>query len=129
MTGRVVHFELPFDDGGRARAFYRDAFAWDVKEMPEMSYTMAISGPTTEQGMPSEPGFINGGMFARSEWPAAGPVIVVDVSSIDSALARISELGGESVVGKTAVGEMGFVAYFRDPEGNVVGLWETADQG
>ena len=25
MTGRIVHFEIPFDDGDRARAFYRDA--------------------------------------------------------------------------------------------------------
>jgi hypothetical protein len=30
------------------------------------------------------------------------------------------------VAPKTAVGDMGFAAYFTDPEGNVVGLWETA---
>jgi predicted enzyme related to lactoylglutathione lyase len=24
------------------------------------------------------------------------------------------------------VGDMGFAAYFRDTEGNVVGLWQTA---
>lgn len=33
-----------------------------------------------------------------------------------------------SDVGKEAVGEMGFVAYVHDPEGNLVGLWETAAQ-
>jgi uncharacterized protein len=27
---------------------------------------------------------------------------------------------------KMTVGDMGHAAYFRDPEGNVVGLWETA---
>ncbi|MBC3193538.1 VOC family protein [Pseudonocardia sp. C8] len=127
MGGRVVHFEIPFDDGDRARAFYRDAFGWNVQEMPEFSYTMAATGPATEQGMPSEPGFINGGMFARSEeWPAAGPVIVVDVESIDDTMARLTELGATSVVDKQPVGEMGFAAYFRDPEGNVIGLWESA---
>ena len=28
MSGRVVHFEIPFDDGDRARAFYQEAFGW-----------------------------------------------------------------------------------------------------
>jgi predicted enzyme related to lactoylglutathione lyase len=27
---------------------------------------------------------------------------------------------------KEAVGDMGFAAYMKDPDGNVVGLWETA---
>ncbi|MGH3366855.1 MAG: VOC family protein [Nocardioidaceae bacterium] len=26
MTGRIVHFEIPFDDGDRARKFYGEAF-------------------------------------------------------------------------------------------------------
>ncbi len=29
-------------------------------------------------------------------------------------------------MGKTPVGDMGFAAYFKDTEGNVIGLWETA---
>jgi hypothetical protein len=28
-------------------------------------------------------------------------------------------------VPRSAVGAMGFAAYFRDTEGNVVGLWES----
>lgn len=126
MSGRVVHFEIPFDDGDRARSFYRDAFGWDIQELPEMSYTMVASGPMAEDGTPTEPGFINGGMFQRDEWPASGPVIVVDVESIDAALDKIQTLGGAPVVPKQAVGDMGFAAYFRDPEGNVIGLWESA---
>lgn len=129
MSGRVVHFEIPFDDGDRARGFYREALGWNVAQMPEMDYTMAVCGPTTDQGMPSEPGFINGGMFRREEGPLRGPVIVVDVESIDPALKRIEELGGATVIARMPVGEMGFVAYFRDPEGNVLGLWENAAQG
>jgi predicted enzyme related to lactoylglutathione lyase len=130
MSGRVVHFEVPFDDGDRARGFYREAFGWDVQEMPEMSYTMAMSGPTTAEGMPSEPGYINGGMFQRGgDWPASGPVITIDVESIDEALQKIEKLGGATVTPKQQVGNMGFAAYFRDPEGNVMGLWENAPQG
>jgi uncharacterized protein len=125
MSGRVVHFEIPFDDGDRARSFYKEAFGWQVQEMPEMDYTLVVSGPSGEQG-PTEPGFINGGMMARAGGPSGTPVIVVDVESIDVALERIGELGGSTVTPKMPVGDMGFAAYVRDPEGNVVGLWETA---
>jgi len=125
MSGRVVHFELPFDDGDRARSFYKEAFDWQLQEMPGMDYTLVMSGPSGDQG-PTEPGFINGGMLPRSTSAASGPVIVVDVESIDVALERVGQLGGSTVVGKTPVGEMGFTAYVTDPEGNVVGLWETA---
>ncbi len=129
MTGRIVHFEIPFDDGKRARDFYRQAFGWNVQEMPEMHYTIATTGPVAESGMPAEPGFINGGMYQRSEGAPKSPVITVEVASIDDALATIQSLGGSTVHGKEAVGEMGFAAYFTDPEGNVIGLWETAHSG
>lgn len=128
MSGRVVHFEIPFDDGERARGFYREALGWNVQEMPEMGYTMVMSGPMSEEGVPTEPGYINGGMFRREEGPLQGPVVVVDVERIDPVLKRIEELGGVTVVARQPVGEMGFVAYFRDPEGNVLGLWENAGQ-
>jgi len=126
MTGRIVHFEIPFDDGDRARSFYQDAFGWNVQHIPDMDYTMVMSGPTTEQGMPSEPGYINGGMLGRELASSPAPVITVDVDSIDAALERIEKLGGSTVLAKQPVGDMGFAAYFRDPEGNVMGLWETA---
>jgi hypothetical protein len=127
MTGRVVHFEIPFDDGQRARSFYRDAFGWELQEIPEMDYTMVSSGPSGDQG-PTEPGYIGGGMLNRSGAPAPAPVIVIDVDDIDAALEKIMKLGGSTVVGRTPVADMGFSAYFTDPEGNVMGLWESARQ-
>ena len=66
MSGRVVHFEIPYDDGERARRFYREAFDWELQEMPGMDYTLVVSGPSGDRG-PTEPGYINGGMLARKE--------------------------------------------------------------
>ncbi|QCQ91883.1 VOC family protein [Rhodococcus sp. SGAir0479] len=126
MSGRVVHFEVPFDDGDRARDFYRQAFGWSATEMPELEYTGVSTGPVTDSGMPAEPGYIGGGMFQRSAESPTGPVITVDVPDIDAALEKIESLGGATVSAKQSVGEMGFAAYFRDPEGNVMGLWESA---
>jgi uncharacterized protein len=125
MAGRVVHFEIPFDDGDRARAFYADAFGWNLMHMPEMSYTMVATGPTSEQGPPSEPGFINGGMMERGT-PVSSPVITVDVDDIDATLETIEKLGGSTVTAKMAVADMGFAAYFKDSECNLMGLWQNA---
>jgi len=93
-----------------------------------MEYTLVVSGPSGERG-PSEPGFINGGMLAREESAAPGPVVVLDVESIDGALASVERAGGAIVVPKQPVGAMGFTAYVKDSEGNVIGLWETAPHG
>jgi hypothetical protein len=129
MSGRIVHFEIPFDDAGRAHAFYEQAFGWNLNHLAEMNYTMVTTGPVSEQGMPTEPGFINGGMLDRAYNAATGPIVVIDVTDLDSALAKVEELGGEIVVGRTQVADMGWSAYFRDTEGNVMGLWQSATAG
>jgi uncharacterized protein len=126
MAGSVVHFEVPFSDGERAKNFYRQAFGWQLNDIPEWKYTIVSTGPTTETGMPAEPGFIGGGMFEREPASAQSPVITIDVDSIDTALETIRSLGGEAVGEKMPVGEMGFSAYFKDTEGNIMGLWESA---
>jgi|SRR5690606_34238607 len=128
MSGRVVHFEIPFDERDRAHEFYQQVFGWSLDTMPEMGYTLVSTGPTGEQG-PTEPGYIGGGMMSRDDSPSPGPILVVDVEDIDAALANIEESGGETVLGRTEVGTMGWSAYFRDPEGNLMGLWQTAPQG
>jgi predicted enzyme related to lactoylglutathione lyase len=124
MAGRVVHFEIPYDDGDRARAFYEKAFGWQLMSLPEMGYTMVTSGPSGDQG-PTEPGFINGGMMQREE-PYTAPNVVIDVDNIEAALQAVNDAGGATVTERQAVGDMGFAAYFRDPEGNLIGIWETA---
>lgn len=121
---RVVHFEIPFDDGERAREFYQTVFGWQMMPMPEMSYTITMTGPSSDEG-PTEAGFINGGMMQRGG-DFTGPNLVIDVPNIDDALAEVDKAGGSTVVARQAVGDMGFTAYFKDTEGNLVGLWETA---
>ncbi len=125
MSGKVVHFEIPVDDVARAQAFYREAFGWSLTDVPEMDYTMVGTVKVDTQGMPSEPGAINGGMFRRQS-PLTAPIVVVDVDDLDVALERVVQLGGTVVKGRQAVGDMGFVAYVSDPENNVIGVWQTA---
>lgn len=125
MSGKVVHFEVPYDDGDRARAFYREVFGWNVMPMPGFDYTGVSTGASGEDGMPSEPGYIGGGMFQRDP-TVSTPIIVMAVDDIDATLAEVAANGGSTAREKEAVGEMGFAAYFNDCEGNLMGLWQSA---
>jgi uncharacterized protein len=102
------------------------ASVWRLDVLPELQYTNVLTTPVDEQTrQPREPGAINGGMFERTG-DLAHPIITVDVDDIDAALERISSLGGSVVLAKTAIPGMGYYGYFRDTEGNVLGLWTTA---
>lgn len=127
MSDRIVHFEIPYDDEARARAFYGDLFGWKLASYPGMDYTLVTTGPTGDQGA-TEAGFINGGMGRRTENFTA-PTVVINVDDIDAKLAEVEAKGGAVLATKSAVGDMGWSAYFRDCEGNVIGLWETAPRG
>ena len=124
---KVVHFEIPADDLDRAKAFYGSVFGWQLQTMPMAGgdYTSVVTTPVDGQTqLPTEPGAINGGMTQRDERTPA-PVITIDVEAIDDALKEIEAGGGTTVTPRTSIPGMGAYAYFRDPEGNVLGLWET----
>lgn len=128
MTGRVVHFEVPFDDRQRAMSFYQKVFGWQLEEMPELDYVGVLTGPAGDDGRPAEPGFIGGGMTSRGAQNSA-VVITIDSDDIDETLAQVTEHGGTVVQPRQPVGDLGFTAYFADSEGNVVGLWQPASSG
>ena len=125
MSGRVVHFEIPFDDKERAKRFYADVFGWRHDEMPGLDYVGVSTGPFGEDGMPSEPGYIGGGMTSRGG-TNTGTVVTIHSDDIDADLEKVASHGGEVLEGRTPIADMGYAAYFRDSEGNVVGLWQSA---
>jgi len=79
--------------------------------------------PVNENHMPQEPGAINGGMMKRQH-PVTSPVITIKVHNMEDALKNVKKMGGEVVRGKMHVGDMGYAAYFKDTENNVIGLWQ-----
>jgi predicted enzyme related to lactoylglutathione lyase len=124
---KVVHFEIPVDDESRAKEFYAAAFDWDLNSVDMgggNTYTTATTVPVDDKMMPKEPGAINGGLMKRGADPNS-PVITVQVDSIDDALKKIEAGGGKTVTPRTPIPGMGAFAYFKDSEGNTLGLWET----
>ena len=124
----VVHFEIPTDDVDRAKGFYGSVFGWQMNTTPigESEYTTAITTPVDPKTYaPTDPGGINGGMMQRSAHTPS-PVFTSGVDDIDQRLKEIEANGGTVVTPRTAIPDLGAFAYFKDPDGNVMGLWETA---
>lgn len=124
----VVHFEIPSEDKARAKKFYAKAFGWEFSDMEVgegETYTGAITTETDDETyMPKKAGAINGAIFTRDE-KLVNPVITIDVNSIEDAFEKIEAAGGQKLIEKGEVPEMGYYAYFKDSEGNVMGLWQT----
>ncbi len=126
MAG-VAHFEIPTDDLDRAKEFYASVFDWKMHTMPmgESDYTTVTTTPVDEKTMmPTSPGAINGGMMERTANTPA-PVITIAVDSIDRALEMVGANGASVGQPRTEIPGTGAFAYFKDSEGNVLGLWEN----
>jgi uncharacterized protein len=122
---KVVHFEIPVDDEARAKDFYGSVFEWELtdNDMGGVTYTTVTTVPIDDKMMPKEPGAINGGIMKRST-EAPTPVITIGVDAIDESLKKVDAGGGTTITPRTPVPGVGAFAYFKDSEGNVMGLWE-----
>jgi len=128
MSGEVAHFELPADNTERARKFYSATFGWKMIPVPGMDYTMVHTGTTNDQGMPTEPGYISGGIGKRGG-PLEHPVLTIVVDDVAVWAKRVEKGGGKIIQPKQEIpGNMGWTAYFKDTEGNVVGLYQSPRQ-
>ncbi|MFZ1023274.1 MAG: VOC family protein [Thermoplasmata archaeon] len=128
MSGEVGHFEIPADNTERARKFYSTTFGWKMTQVPGMDYTMVNTGAVNEQGIPKEPGYISGGIGKRGG-PLEHPVVTIIVEDLNAAIKKVEKSGGKIVQARQEIpGNMGSTAYFRDPEGNVVGLYQLPAQ-
>lgn len=129
MSGEVGHFEIPADDPARARKFYAGVFGWKHTEVPGMDYTMVSTGPVDAEGMPKEPGSIGGGIGKRGG-PLEHPVVTIMVDEITTAEKAIEKAGGKILVRKQPIGDgsMGWTGYFKDSEGNTIGLYQWPKQ-
>lgn len=122
MPNPIVHFEIPADDVARALAFYQKVFGWKTKRFPMPPGGPEYYGVTTRKE--GEPG-INGGLMKRN-MPGQPFASYVAVKSIDDFLGKIQANGGSLVMPKQEIAPgMGWIAWFRDPEGNMMGLHQA----
>jgi len=115
---KVVHFEIPVDDRDRAMAFYRDALGWEISSFGDEPYWLVQAGATDEPGA-------DGALLQRGD-VHRNPVLIVGVEDLDATIQKVTGAGGELLQGRMEIPGVGWSAYFRDPEGNTLGLFQPA---
>lgn len=120
--GRPVHFEIHAEDPSRAQGFYAGLFGWTFEKWAgPMEYWLVRTG--------EGPG-IDGGLLKRmgpnpppmEPTPVVGWVCTVNIDDVDATVAKALELGGSVAMPKMALPGMGWLAYVKDTESNIVGL-------
>jgi uncharacterized protein len=113
---RVVHFEIPADNPEMAITFYSDLFGWQFTKWDgPMPYWLIDTG--------EGPG-INGGLLQKNG-PDHPVVNTVDVADLDSMVPKVEATGGTIVVPKMPIPGVGWLAYFKDLDGNIVGMMQA----
>ena len=68
------------------------------------------------------------GDILRRQHAGQAPVNYISVASVDQHIKKATRLGAEEVLAKTPVPGMGWFAWLKDTEGNVVGIWESDEK-
>ena len=115
-NNRVTHFEIPCNDPEATIKFFQEVFDWKFQAFGQDDYWIALSGDTGTPG-------INGAIMRKKD-PNQPIVNTIQVDHIEKAIRKIEKSGGAIVVPKMPVSGVGWMAYFKDPDGNVHGVWE-----
>jgi predicted enzyme related to lactoylglutathione lyase len=124
---RVAHFEIHASEPAKLAAYYRELFGWKMQHLPHIDYWLIDTSEGDEAG-------VNGGLLQRrGPKPTEGQAVnafvcTVNVASVDAFAAKALKLGGVEALPKMAIPGVGWVAYCKDPDGNIFGLHQ-ADAG
>jgi predicted enzyme related to lactoylglutathione lyase len=124
---RVVHFEIHCGDVDRGERFYTTVFGWRIQGYGgPMDYRLATTGPDGEPG-------INGALLQRQGeidgQAVTAYVCTIQVDDLEQVEKRVPEAGGEQVMERTEIPEVGQLAYFKDTEGNIFGVLQPYGEG
>lgn len=120
---RVMHFEIHASDPQRLADFYSGLLGWTFAQWGPEDYWMITTGPDSAPG-------IGGGMLRRrgpapaDMQPVNSFVCTAGVESLDAVLGKLASLGGTIAVPKMPVKGIGWLAYIKDPDGNILGLMQ-----
>jgi uncharacterized protein len=112
-NGKICYIEIPATDIARSAEFYRGVFGWHIRRRGDGSTAF---DDTTGQ--------VSGAWVLRRPAAAApGLLVYVMVDSVAATIEAIVANGGE-VVQPIGGDAPEITARFRDPAGNVIGLYQ-----
>jgi uncharacterized protein len=112
-NGKICYLEIPATSIARSADFYRRVFGWNIRQRGDGSTSF---DDTT--------GEVSGTwVVGRSPVPDPGLLVYIMVDSVTATLDLILAHGGE-VAQPIGADSPEITARFRDPAGNVIGLYQ-----
>ena len=117
-NGKICYVEIPATDVMRSVEFYRASFGWAIRQHGKGTYAF-------DDGV----GQVSG-MWVLGRPPASQPGLVISimVRDIQETIAKVKANGGE-IVKELGADAPEITAWFRDPAGNVLGLYQERALG
>ena len=121
---RICHFEIHAENPERAITFYTDVFGWKFQQWGGQPYWLIETGPKEQPG-------IDGGLLPRhGASPVGGEAVnafvcTVDVDDLDAYIVKVTEHGATVAVPKMPIPTVGWLAYYKDTEGNIFGMMQS----
>ena len=112
-NGKICYIELPAIDVGLSQAFYARVFGWPMRTRGDGSHAF---DDTTGQVS---------GAFVTGRPPSGIPGVLFYIMVDDvAATCKVVEAHGGKVVQPVVADSREIVARFRDPGGNIIGLYQ-----
>ena len=117
MNQPICYIEIGTADLSKAEQFYSSVFGWEFRGSHAPDYAAFAAGDG-----------IGGGLYKIEQAKGSGGVIFyIAVNDINESMKMVRAAGGTVLVGKTAIRGIGWYGHFKDPDGNIVGLYTPAD--
>ena len=122
MGRPVVHFEIVGKDADKLKRYYSELFGWEINSDNPMNY-----GTIDRESNLGPDGIgIGGGIGPAPEGYDGHVTFYVGVPDVGASLAEAERLGGTRMMGPEKVMEGTVIGLFTDPEGHVIGLFQTS---
>lgn len=112
-----VWFDIPVADIDRAKKFYNEVFNVEFLDLEHNKSRVAM--------FPFERGLVSGTLVENPDYvpPTEGPTIYFNGGNdLNDHLSKVEKAGGEILNDKFSIKEYGYIAYFKDTEGNKIGI-------
>jgi uncharacterized protein len=117
----IVHIEVASSNPDATGNFYKEVFGWKIETDDQFHYVQFIEdkGKGPSGGFPAA----DGKMYKPGE-----VLLYIGTDDIEKSLREVEACGGKTVLGKTEIPGMGWFAFFSDPTGNKLALFQGVMQ-
>lgn len=120
MKNIGAYFEIPVNDLDRAMKFYSRVFECEFAKDSIHGNEMAFF-PFDEKNKGITGALAKGEIYKPS---VSGTLIYLSTFNLEATIQKVVDVGGEILFPKTEVSGLGWVAEFKDCEGNRVALFQ-----